>query len=119
MDYVNEGETLEYTNNTGSAISAGDPVVVGDCVGRAQVDIANGEEGVVLIVGRMKSAAKVSGTAWSQGDELDWDSSEEAFTKDLTPAASGDVQNCAIAAEDATSAATTAEIILSNPGTAS
>lgn len=117
-DYVSEGKVVTYSNGTGSDISAGDEVVVGDSVGVALVDIADGEDGSVSLSGRYKNAPKATGTAWSQGDELDYDSSTGEFTKGLS-AASGDVSGCAIAAEDAVAGASTAEIILTNPGTAS
>ncbi len=108
------GLVLTYENGTGSAISAGDVVVTGDTVGVANVDIANGDSGALSIEG-VHEVAKVSGTAWVQGDSLDWDASESAFTKDIATPAAGDVENCAIAAAAAASADTTGEVKLT-PG---
>lgn len=117
MRYVSEGKTVTYSNGTGSDIAAGDPVPMGDSIGVALVDIPNGEEGSVSRWGRHKQAPKVSGTAWNQGDSLDWDASAGAFTKDIATPASGDIEDCASAAEDAASTAVEAEVILENPGT--
>lgn len=112
--YVQPGKVVTWTNGTGSGVSAGDVVVMGDCVGVALVDIANGEDGSVSIQ-EVHTLAKVSGTAWSQGDKLDWDSANSAFTKGLT-AGTGDVATCAVAAADAGSSATTGQVLLT-PGT--
>lgn len=105
------GAVLNHT--AGADIDAGDVVVLGDTVGIALVDIANGEDGAVSIEG-VHEVPKVAGTAWDQGDSLDWDASEDAFGKGITPA-SGDVIGAAIAAADAGSAATTGEAKLT-PG---
>jgi len=44
-----EGTRIDYTNGTGSAISSGDAVMIGNIPGVATVDIADGEVGVVEI----------------------------------------------------------------------
>lgn len=110
--YRQNGAVLEHT--AGSDINSDDIVVTGDTVGVALTDIASGEKGSVMIEGSFE-VGKVSGTAWTQGDKLDWDASESAFGKGITTA-TGDVTGCAIAAYDADSGDTTAEVILTNPG---
>jgi hypothetical protein len=56
------------------------------------------------------------GTAWNQGDKLDWDVSEQEFHKGLSSAL-GDVTDCAIAAVDAASGDATGDVILIDGGT--
>lgn len=111
-NFVNEGAVVEYT--AGADISSGDVVAMGDSVGIALTDIANGATGSVMIEG-VFTVAKVAGTAWSAGDKLDWDASASAFAKGITEA-TGDISDCAIAFGDAATAATTATVKLSNPG---
>ena len=110
--YVQPGEKLTHT--AASAISAGDVVEMGDIVGIADVDIANGETGTVTVCG-VHTVAKTTGTAWNQGDKLDWDTSAGEFHKGLTPA-TGDITSCGIAAAAAGSADATGQILLT-PGT--
>lgn len=112
MSYQGEGKVVNHT--AGSAITAGDVVELGDSIGIALVDIANGAVGAVAIEGKF-TVAKATGTAWSQGDKLDWDTSASNFGKGITEA-TGDISDCAIAAEDAASGAETADVILTNPG---
>lgn len=111
--YAQPGEILTYINGGDSAINAGSTVLVGIVLAVALVDIPPGESGSVSIEG-VHNVPKVAGTAWSQGDRLDWDSSEEAFGKGIEEE-EGDVLGCAIAAAAAGSAATTGEVILT-PG---
>lgn len=110
--YKQRGDVLDHT--AGSAINADDIVVIGDCVGIANVDIASGEEGGLSIEG-VFTVPKTTGTAWSQGDSVDFDASAGEFHIGVSPAA-GDVQNCGIAAEDAGSADATGLVKLT-PGT--
>ena len=105
---VQPGDKITVT--AGSAISAGDVVEIGNMVGIADVDIANGETGTVTIAG-VHTVAKTTGTAWSQGDMIDWDTSASEFHTGLTPA-TGDITDCAIAAADAASGAATGEVLL-------
>lgn len=114
--FVQPGDVLTYVNGTGGDIAAGAVVVVGNLVGVALVDIADGESGSVAFTG-VYTLAKTAGTAWTQGAVLDWDASAEAFqvTGTITPAA-GDVEECAVVASAAASAATEGEVRLTpNP----
>lgn len=113
-NYVQPGKVLEHT--AGAAISSGDVVEMGNIVGVALGDMASGDVGSVQVDG-VFTLAKTSGTAWSQGDALDWDTSAGEFTKGLTPA-TGDISGCAIAAADAASADTEGAVLLrAIPGT--
>jgi predicted RecA/RadA family phage recombinase len=113
-NFVTEGKILNWPNGTGSAVSSGEVVVIGDLVGVALVDIADGESGSVQI-SEVFTLTKTAGTAWNQGDKLDFDVSASAFDKGITPAA-GDVTGCAVAYETAASAATSGKVLLT-PGT--
>lgn len=112
--YRQPGLILDHSNRSGNAIAAGDIVVMGDTVGIANVDIADGESGAVSIEG-VHEVPKVAGTAWTQGDKLDWDASAGAFAKGATPDA-GDVIGCGVAALDAGAADTVGWVKLT-PGT--
>ena len=108
--YVGEGKVIDYANS-GAAISAGDVVVAGDVVGIALADIAAttgvgpvGIEGIFTV-------PKTTGTAWNQGDAIDWDASASEFHKGVTPAA-GDVVSAGIAPVAAASAAATGQLKL-------
>ncbi len=57
--------TLDYTNS-GSAISAGDPVDLSDSVGVAIDDIANGTTGPLAMAGVFNLPA-ATGVSWSRG----------------------------------------------------
>lgn len=113
-NFVAPGEVLEHT--AGGTITSGQVVKVGDSVGIALGAAASGGTVSVRVAGRF-TVAKVAGTAWDQGDKVSWDASATAFGKGITPAA-GDVIGVAYAATGALSAATTADIVLANPGTA-
>lgn len=113
-NYLKPGETVTWTNGTGSDVASGSPVAMNDTVGIALVDIADGEAGEVAITG-VWQVTKVAGTAWGQGAKVDWDAGEGGFDVGIT-AASGDVENCGIAAAAAESADTTAYLKLT-PGT--
>lgn len=112
--FVQPGKVLEHANASGSNISAGDVVVIGDHVGVALVDIPDGAKGTISISG-VHRLPKTGGTAWSQGDKLSYDVSAGSFAKGLS-AAEGDIVGCAIAAEDAAQA-DTAGLVLLTPGT--
>ena len=109
---VNSGKVLTWTNGTGSAVSAGDVVVVGNILGVALVDIANGSTGAVCINGRF-TVAKVSAAVIAQGEDLTWDASASAFDDNAATPATGDVTGApAIAAEAAGNGVTTFDVVL-------
>lgn len=61
-----------WTNTTGGDIAADVPVVIQGRVYITFVPIANGQSGTLLESGRYR-LAKVTGTAFAQGDHLCWD----------------------------------------------
>lgn len=105
-NFVAEGKTIKYAN-TGSAISSGDVVVLGAGIGVAVTDIAaTTGVGSVLVEGVVE-IAKVSGTAFTQGAKLYWDSGNS----ELTTTAQGNLA-VGVAYEAAASADTTAKVKL-------
>lgn len=78
--YIGEGRSIPYTPS-GSALSAGDVVDLGDLVGIAATDIADGEQGTLLIEGEFYVPKKGSpAETWTQGEKLFWDVGTTAFT---------------------------------------
>jgi len=111
-NYVRMGDTVQWTNGTGADVAAGDHVVVGNMDGVAQEDIADTNTGAVLIAG-VHRMPKVTGTAWSPGDELAWDASAGAFDllSNIT-LASGDVSEASVAAADAASGDAEGDVLI-------
>jgi len=96
-NYQQPGDIREWTNGTGSAVSSGDVVVVGDQIGIAAVDIANGAVGNVYFSGVFNNIPKVTAAVIADGENVIWDDSASAFDdKNATPAA-GDVSGAASA----------------------
>jgi len=96
-NYVYEGKTLEYTNG-GSAIAAGDVVVVGQQVCVALDDIANGETGVLATEG-VWNLPKVDAADITKGDSVIYDVSAAKFDDNLATPAAGDASACCVAME--------------------
>ncbi len=94
-NYHQHGQTVDWTNGTGSNVASGDPVVIGTQLGVAITDIANGESGTVAMEG-VFSIPKATGSAINQGTAVDFDVSEGNANGSLTPA-TGDLTGCGIA----------------------
>jgi predicted RecA/RadA family phage recombinase len=99
-NHVQPGKVLDYTNNTGSAISSGDVVKVGQILGVALVDIAVGESGSVQIEG-VFTVPKVTAAVIAQGESLTWDVSAGKFDDNAATPATGDVTGAAAVAFEA------------------
>jgi len=109
---VADGKVLSYV--AGGTIAAGAVVVTGDTVGIALDAAVSGETIAVAIEG-VFTVAKTTGTAWVQGDAIDWDASASEFHKGVTPAA-GDVVSAGIAYAAAASGDATGQIKLLGGG---
>lgn len=109
-NYDSPGEVITWTNGTGSAVSSGDPVVVGQILGVALVDIANGSSGSVQISG-VFDVPKADAAVIAQGESLTWDASAGEFDDNAATPAAGDVQGGGAVAMEA-KGATTSETIL-------
>lgn len=83
INFSQPGESIEYTNS-GSAISSGDPVVIGNRVGFAVADIAATTGVGTVKLGGVYLADKDGDEAFTQGDALFYDSSDSTFTKTAT-----------------------------------
>lgn len=117
-NYVQPGEVIDWTNGTGSAVSAGAVVAVGQMLGIALVDIANGATGSVRIRG-VFTVPKVSAAVIAAGESLVWDVSAGAFDDNLATPASGDISGPpAVAVEAAGNGVTSFDVLFTGvPGT--
>lgn len=103
--HIRPGETFTYTNGTGSTIAADTVIEFTDMIGVALGDIANGASGEVA-VGEVWELAKETGVAFTQGQQLYWDATNNRLDATNTNIPAGK------AAAAAASAATTAQIKL-------
>ena len=71
---VQDGNVITYANATGSAISSGDVVVMGNFCGVAVTDIANGASGSVAIEGVYQLTKKTLTEVVALGDIIADDS---------------------------------------------
>ena len=108
-NYSSQGCVIDYT--AGSAITSGDVVIVGQQIGIALVDIANGATGSVALDG-VFSVPKVSAAVIAQGESVIYDLSALAFDDNAATPATGDVSGCCVAVEAAGAAVTTIKIKL-------
>lgn len=98
----NHGIALDWDNDTGGDVSAGDIVVMGSgltgTLAIALGDIAAGAEGVVMVnVGVEVTSATAS--TWTAGEALTWDADPGAFIAYTATPAVGDVSGSARAME--------------------
>lgn len=120
-NYVEHGDSVAWTNGTGSAVVSGQVVVLGTTadatIGVAAVDIANGATGTVHLEG-VFTVPKVSGAVFAQGESLIWDASAAAFDDNQATPASGDVSGSVQAFAAGSNGQTTATVrLLGIPGT--
>ena len=82
--FVQQGDILNYTNNTASQISPGDPIPMAACFGVAVGNvIAPGATGAVVVHGVIQGPADPT-TAFNQGDKLYWDHTNKFITNNAT-----------------------------------
>jgi predicted RecA/RadA family phage recombinase len=107
-----DGKTITWTNG-GSAVSAGDPVVVGGngtallCV--ALGDIANGESGELATEG-VWQLPKASAAVIGQGETVIFDVSNGNFEDNQATPATGDVSGACVAWSAAGNGATVVDV---------
>ncbi|MHC8493428.1 capsid cement protein [Thalassospira sp. SM2505] len=89
-NFVQHGATMHWTNGTGSDVSSGDVVVVGNQVFIAITDIADGSSGDLSSEG-VYTVPKTAGAAITQGDAAIYDVSAGAFVPSSATPATGDV----------------------------
>lgn len=116
---VNDGTVLQWTNGTGSDVSSGDIVVVGQMLACALVDIASTATGSVK-TNYVFEAPKVDAAVIAQGESLTWDVSAGAFDDNAATPATGDVTGppaVAVEAKGATTSDTIKVKLTGVPGT--
>ena len=113
-NFSQEGKVLDHVS--GGVIASGAIVPMGDSIGVALKAAAASGETIAVGVEGVFSLAKTTGTAWVQGDKLDYDASTAKMDKAIAVPAAGDIEDCAYAAADAASGATTGLVKLANPG---
>lgn len=112
------GDVIDWVNGTGSAVASDDVVKIGQILGVALVDIANGSTGSVAIRG-VFTVPKVTAAVIAQGESLTWDVSVSKFDDNAATPATGDVTGPpAVAFEAGTSSMTTLKVMFTGvPGT--
>ena len=80
---VQDGAAITYANATGSDIASGDLVVIGERVGVALVDIADGASGAVAMEG-VYEVSKEASLVVDQGDVLYADATSGELDKTST-----------------------------------
>ena len=111
---LGDGPSVLYTN-AGSAISSGDVVAMGDTLGIAAVDIANGASGIVHVEGEFTVAA-VTTSVIAVGERVMWDSSASEFDDSAATPATGDITGGAIATSASGNGVSTVTIKLTPGG---
>lgn len=112
------GDTMTWTNSTGTDVVSGQVVVVGTILAVALVDIGNGASGTVLYKNAVATCPKVSAAVIAQGETLTWDVSVGAFDDSAATPATGDVTGNVVAHAAAGNGDTTVEVVLNGvPGT--
>lgn len=106
-NYIQAGEVIDYT--AGADISSGDVVVVGNLIGVAITDIANGEIGAVSIDG-VWSLPKVSAAVIGAGETVNYDVSASEFDDNAATPATGDLSGGCVAVEAAGNGDTTVKV---------
>jgi len=117
-NYVQEGDVINYSNS-GSAISSGDVVAMGNILGVALVDIAATTGSGAVGIRGVFTVPKVSAAVIAQGESLTWDVSAGAFDDNAATPATGDITvGAAVAAESAGNGVTTIDVLFTGvPGT--
>jgi len=112
--YQQKGDVIVYSN-AGSAIAAGDVVVMGNTIGIALSAIAaTTGTGPVAIEGVFSGIPKVTAAVFVQGEKLIWDVSAGKFDDSAATPANGDVTGGAIAWVAGANLETTCTIKLTN-----
>lgn len=100
-NYESDGNVIQWTNGTGSAVASGQVVKVGNLIGVALVALAIGETGSVAVEGVFSGVPKVSAAVFAQGEKLVFDVSANgglgAFDDSAATPATGDVTGGAVA----------------------
>lgn len=111
--YLGNGDTVQYTNSSGSAQTANTVVVLGansdGMIAVLHEDIANGATGTAYIKGVFR-LAKVSAAVIAQGEGVMWDDSANEFDDNQATAATGDIADAGVAMAAAGNGTTTVDV---------
>lgn len=119
-NFIQPGDVIDHV--AAANITSGQVVKIGNILGVALADIANGATGSVAIRGVFE-VPKASGAVIAQGESLTWDVSANAgagaFDDNAATPATGDVTGApAVAAEAKGSGTTTLKVLFTGvPGT--
>lgn len=112
-NFIQDGEVINIT--AASDLTSGTAVAVGVLLAVPVTDIASGDVGAACINGVVE-LPKLKTADISAGDALTWDVSAGKFI--VASAAIGDLENCAVAVEDAgTSAEAVRALLVPGNGT--
>lgn len=106
---IQKGDRITWTNDTGSDVAAGSPVVIGSIVGVACVAIASLAAGAVAVEGvfELPKVAGADSHAIAQGEALIFDTSVGKFDTSASVAEEGDLVGGCVAWGSALTTATT------------
>ena len=115
-NYVQDGRVIQFT--AGATITSGQVVRIGQILGVALDDVANGAVGQAQTHG-VFDVPKVSAAVIAAGESLVWDASAAAFDDNAATPATGDVSGAAaVAFEAAGNGVTTIAVMFTGiPGT--
>lgn len=82
-NFKGQGNTLNWDNGTGDDVASGAGVLVGKLFGIAAGDIADGETGVLNLVGEYE-LPKAASQAWTVGAKVFWDDTAKNCTTTAT-----------------------------------
>jgi len=97
-NFVQTGRVMPFV--AGANVTSGQVVRVGNILGVATSDVANGASGLLQLEG-VFSVPKVSGAVIAAGESLTWDASVAAFDDNAATPATGDVTGAAAHAFEA------------------
>lgn len=116
-NFIQPGHAMTWTNTTGSTLTSGSAIVIGNLLGVALTDIANTASGELAIEGVFE-LPKLAGADIGQGETVIWDDSEGVFDDNQATPLTGDLSGCCVAVEAAGNGATVVRVRLNvGPGT--
>ena len=81
---ISNGNTIEWTNGTGSTVTSGSVVAIGKFCGVAVADIKNGETGAVCVEGIFELPKKTKSDVVAVGDQLIYNSGIKVISAGTT-----------------------------------
>jgi len=88
QNHIQKGAAMPWTNGTGATVTSGTPVIVGDMIGVAAGDIADGESGI-LLTEEVFELPKTAAGAIAQGSQVYLDATSGEIGTDNTDTPAG------------------------------